>query len=70
MEDSMMTGFLKKENSESFSDSSCNNPNSASIVVMNPSVLTKSVFSGTLSWKLALLKCRHCDGIFLLLPSH
>lgn len=65
-----MTGFLKKENLESFSDSSSNNPNSASRVVMNPYVLTKSFFSDMLSWELALLKCSPCDGTFLLLLSH
>lgn len=69
-EDSIITSFLKKESLESFSGSSSNNPNSASIVVMNPYVPTMSVFSDMLSWELALLKCTHCDGTFLLLPSH
>lgn len=65
-----MTGFLKKKILASFSDSSSNNSNSASTVVMNPYVLTKSVFSDMLSRDLALLKCSRFDGTFLLLPSH
>lgn len=61
-----MTVFLKKENLESISDSSSNNPDSASIVVMNPCVLTKILFSDMLSWELALLKRACCDGTFSL----
>jgi len=48
-EDPIMTRFLKKEILRNFSDSFSNNPNSASTVVMNPYLLTKNVFSDTLS---------------------